>query len=755
MRLKKIVLWALISSLLGVSALYATGLSFDVNKPYDTATVSSLPGYIREVKLGLFDFGTGEHTALGEHKIPTSTTAGLASLTPGAGRIVYDSTTGALKYGNGTGWVGTNGAITVPYSLASILGTNLTTVIAGFGATQTTFVIDAVMTLSSHTTVPVNVELIFIGAGAINLGNYDLTLNCPIRAGPQKIFNYTGSGVVNRGSTGPSPIITEWWGAYGDGIADDNVAVSRAITSCGVYPTTIEFLNNRTYPTAVSSWIFPSNTLVLMDSGARLSVATSRTITINGTFQAGLEQAFICAGTGKIDFARGACSYVCPEWWYSGTGSYHTALNAAYLAYTGTYTPDPGSGVTCGYVSVLLSKMYTITNNPWTMDTKMSGQIRGVGKGISGIYQSGTGAALNMALGGAGPVTARNPHLTLRSFSIIGNPTSTYGITTTACALRFEDMDILSNGSHGFYCSQDGWQMTFRDVFSNYNGGDGFKWTHIGDALQFAGGGATYNTGIGLNLAVASLSKAVLITMANINYNTGGGAYLAYGQYNVVSNYFEGNTGIQVDTFGLRGGQITGNNFYNGLGSPTIGVRLNSNTAIPENQTFNTTVSGNIFSGMATANCWSSGSALGCMIGPNYAYTGSDILYDDTDGWHNHLVNQLGSRRDPFLVLLYDTTITMDMAKSNAFTVTSTNGAGFQINNPLHATEGQLVTLTIVNSSGGALGTITWDTQFKLAGGTFTSPATGYCRTITFRAVDVGWADKLVEVTRSAGDTAR
>jgi hypothetical protein len=75
----------------------------------------------------------------------------------------------------------------------------------------------------------------------------------------------------------------------------------------------------------------------------------------------------------------------------------------------------------------------------------------------------------------------------------------------------------------------------------------------------------------------------------------------------------------------------------------------------------------------------------------------------------------------------------------------STSGA-FTIDNPTSAISGHRLTLRIKNTSGGALGTITWDTAYKLS--TWTSPATGYSRSITLVFNGTNW----VEESRTPAD---
>lgn len=97
--------------------------------------------------------------------------------------------------------------------------------------------------------------------------------------------------------------------------------------------------------------------------------------------------------------------------------------------------------------------------------------------------------------------------------------------------------------------------------------------------------------------------------------------------------------------------------------------------------------------------------------------------------------------------LTYGTTIAVDQrAQINRITVT--NNTAFTISNPTGTRQsGQFITFDVYNNSGGAMGAITWSSQFKLAGA-FTNPATGQHRTITFWYDGTNW----YEMNRAAAD---
>src|SRR5437899_254353 len=96
--------------------------------------------------------------------------------------------------------------------------------------------------------------------------------------------------------------------------------------------------------------------------------------------------------------------------------------------------------------------------------------------------------------------------------------------------------------------------------------------------------------------------------------------------------------------------------------------------------------------------------------------------------------------------LTFGANVPVDASLGNDFVVTATTNAALQINNPTNPLIGQRITIMVRNTSGGAMGALTWDTLYKLA--TWTSPATGNSRSIDFRYNGTNW----VEVSRTPAD---
>lgn len=107
----------------------------------------------------------------------------------------------------------------------------------------------------------------------------------------------------------------------------------------------------------------------------------------------------------------------------------------------------------------------------------------------------------------------------------------------------------------------------------------------------------------------------------------------------------------------------------------------------------------------------------------------------------------LAAFAEPF-PLTYGTTVVVNAVASTYFTLTVTNGVGFTIAFPTNLAVGQPIVLDILNSSGGALGVVTFGAGYLLAGA-FVAPADTKRRVYAFRAVT---ATTLVEQHRSAAD---
>jgi hypothetical protein len=123
-----------------------------------------------------------------------------------------------------------------------------------------------------------------------------------------------------------------------------------------------------------------------------------------------------------------------------------------------------------------------------------------------------------------------------------------------------------------------------------------------------------------------------------------------------------------------------------------------------------------------------------------------NAILTQADGANDNGIEQLEAT---VVALTYGTTVSPNAATGRAFQIDVTNTTGFTIANPVAPLKGTRISFDIRNRSGGAMGTVTWGSDFNLAGA-FTNPAASKHRTITFLYDGVSW----VEQSRAAADLA-
>lgn len=90
--------------------------------------------------------------------------------------------------------------------------------------------------------------------------------------------------------------------------------------------------------------------------------------------------------------------------------------------------------------------------------------------------------------------------------------------------------------------------------------------------------------------------------------------------------------------------------------------------------------------------------------------------------------------------------ITLDASLANEITINGTTNTAYTINVPTNPVTGQRITITIRNTSGGALGAATWNAVFKMVA--WTNPLNTFSRSIEFRYDGTNWVERM----RSAAD---
>lgn len=89
---------------------------------------------------------------------------------------------------------------------------------------------------------------------------------------------------------------------------------------------------------------------------------------------------------------------------------------------------------------------------------------------------------------------------------------------------------------------------------------------------------------------------------------------------------------------------------------------------------------------------------------------------------------------------VYGVIVAIDANLGSYYEIDVTDGVAFTISNPTNLVAGQTIIIKIKNTSGGAMGAITWGSSYKMAA--FINPANGSSRSVTFTYDGVsGWVE--------------
>jgi len=225
---------------------------------------------------------------------------------------------------------------------ASLTG-SLAWVINTLGADPATIELPGNQTysLTTNLAIPETIVLNFqrgaILGGTANISGDGLK---HIQAGAWQIFSTSGTITFPDGSD----LKSSWF-------ADFETAITKISTAkVSLEVTEADTITNDTTVNAdtLLKWTGP---------GKILTISSSKTLTLND-LSGGLYQIF--SGTGNVSFGTNPPDYARAEWWYSGSGSWDTAIEEAAESFCQTYV-DSETQVQCGTV-LLASKAYTVTD---------------------------------------------------------------------------------------------------------------------------------------------------------------------------------------------------------------------------------------------------------------------------------------------------------------------------------------------------------------------------------------------------------
>ena len=346
------------------------------------------------------------------------------------------------------------------------------------------------------------------------------------------------------------------------------------------------------YPGTVS--ITTNTTLtndMLVGSGQLITVATGVTLTINGSFSAGLYRVFF--GDGTVVFGA-RTAVVHPEWFYDGSGNWASAINKAIQATAAQQevklpageVPIAGTGTEI----ILIDKMIKFTGHG-VNGTKLILSI------VSGAVGNSTPAirvcpVMNAANGnGIGLYMA---DFTIQSLDGGTTKVGSYGIhldTTVSNAqilaeTIIERIWIYPMGGAGIYQSDytgsiDGY---FNSVIRNCMVFGGMTFTQLGDTNRIENN-FMRGDGYGLLITMTDGSSILNIT-GNVITSAGGNRIIYAGSCLINGNQFERqvtNTNPNAALLEILGTGtpismpvITNNKFYDSVNTNAIHVYLNN-----------------------------------------------------------------------------------------------------------------------------------------------------------------------------------
>lgn len=369
----------------------------------------------------------------------------------------------------------------------------------------------------------------------------------------------------------------------------------------------------------------------------------------------------------------------------------------------------------------------TVTGSPTlTTPTLASPTINGAIAGSASWNDPGS-------IGTGTASTGRFSTLTATTSIVVGTPTLTSGTGTPE--------GVITSPVGSQYMRTDGSTGTTLYLKESGAGNTGWVALSAGGAATWSTpgtiGSTTPNTGAFTTLSVTgqfsstvstgtaplSVSSTTKVTNLNVDLLDGGdwAAPIAIGTTTPAAGTF---TTLTANTALVQGTckYVSGTGSPEGVvTAPVCSVYLRTDGSVATALYMKTAGAGNTgWSAIsAVANDWASPGAIGATTPSTIVGT---TVYAPLVSGDKMVSNMLWPTYGP--------TIVIDAGTAVSFRIAATNATNFVIGNPTGLTYGQQITIMVRNESAGALGTITWDTLYKMA--TFTKPTPGKTRSVTF-----------------------
>uniref|UniRef100_A0A6M3K498 Putative pectate lyase n=1 Tax=viral metagenome TaxID=1070528 RepID=A0A6M3K498_9ZZZZ len=304
--------------------------------------------------------------------------------------------------------------------------------------------------------------------------------------------------------------------------------------------------------------------------GNILTIATTKTLTLNGPFEAGLYQVFNCLGTGKVTFGARSITVGYPEWFGDCTVDASTAIQALL----------DKSNIT--FVS-FAQGTYTVGT---TIQIDRAVHIKGAGKVLTTLQASGAGIGSVISVGVLS--TTNVDFVTIDDLTIHANGSSycLYGYMPHAIISR-----IYARGASIAGIALEGWCVRISESIVGYNTGDGIRTIGLGGyshALVISQCVIFLNSGWGFFAVEAGGQVSFLDNAWEENKK---GAIYAWGEAVTLggANHFEDNAEVGWDFTSPVALNIKANIIANGSSvSTTIGYAYPAKVVVNNTQSSNT-----------------------------------------------------------------------------------------------------------------------------------------------------------------------
>jgi hypothetical protein len=172
--------------------------------------------------------------------------------------------------------------------------------VTAIGATQTTLVVSNAQTLTANLTIPSTLTLkILKGGSIVKASTYTLTVNGNFEADLYQVFSGFAAGDVTFGAGAIKEVIPQWFGATGNGVSNDTLAIQSSLDSINNGGRV--FLPAGTYCITQISKIFTAGSGIANAFGKPLVITgVNNGSTIIKKYGAGVEDMFSFSSTSIL-----------------------------------------------------------------------------------------------------------------------------------------------------------------------------------------------------------------------------------------------------------------------------------------------------------------------------------------------------------------------------------------------------------------------------------------------------------------------